>query len=95
MPPRFGGTPALVVNITGSLALGLLAGLALYHGLDTPRLVIGTGFIGAYTTFSTFNYETIQLIEHGARLNALLNTILGVAVGLGAAGTGLALASAL
>jgi CrcB protein len=86
----------LVVNSTGSLALGFVAGLALYHGLDdTPRLVIGTGFIGAYTTFSTFTYETIQLIEHGARLDALLSTILSLAVGLAAAGTGLALAGAL
>jgi CrcB protein len=86
----------LVVNTTGSFALGFLAGLALYHGLDnTPRLVIGTGFIGAYTTFSTFSFETIQLIEYGGRLDALLNTILSLVLGLAAAGSGLALAGAL
>lgn len=86
----------LVVNTTGSFALGALAGLALYHGLDdTPRLVIGTGYIGAYTTFSTFTYETIQLIEHGARLDALLDTVLSVILGLAAASAGLALTGAL
>jgi fluoride exporter len=86
----------LVVNTTGSFALGVLAGLALYHGLDdTPRLVIGIGYIGAYTTFSTFTYETIQLIDHGARLDALLNTVLSVVLRLLAAGTGLVLAGAL
>src|SRR4051812_28663878 len=45
----------LVVNATGSLALGVLTGLALYHAFPAaPKLVLGTGFCGAYTTFSTF-----------------------------------------
>lgn len=49
----------LVVNITGCFALGVLTGLGLYHGLGaTSRSVIGTGGLGAYTTFSTFTFET-------------------------------------
>ena len=86
----------LVVNTTGSLALGFVAGLVIHHGLDdTPRHVIGTGFIGAFTTFSTLSYETVQLIEHGARRDALVTTILSLLLGLVAAGAGLALAGAL
>jgi CrcB protein len=86
----------LVINTTGSLALGFVTGLALYHGLhDTPRLVIGTGFIGAYTTFSTFSYETVELAASGSGLDAVLNIVLSVGLGLGAAATGLALAQAL
>ncbi|MGH9243456.1 MAG: fluoride efflux transporter CrcB [Acidimicrobiales bacterium] len=57
----------LTVNITGSAALGFLTGLALYHGLaPAPPAIIGTGFVGSYTTFSTFTYETVRLIEDGA-----------------------------
>jgi CrcB protein len=92
------GFPAgtLVVNVTGSLVLGFLAGLGLYHGLgDTPRLVIGTGFVGAYTTFSTFSYETFRLLEDGSVREAVLNTTASVVLGLGAATAGLLVAAAL
>lgn len=86
----------LVVNVTGSFALGFVVGLGLYGGLgDTPRLVIGTGFIGAYTTFSAFSFETVRLAEGGARRDALLNTVLSVGLGLVAAGAGLGLAGIL
>ena len=47
----------LVVNVTGSLVLGIVTGLTLYHGLgDVPRVAVGAGFCGAYTTFSTYSY---------------------------------------
>ena len=46
-----------VVNATGSLFLGVLTGLALYHAFPkTPKVILGTGFCGAYTTFSTFTF---------------------------------------
>ncbi len=57
-----------VVNISGSFALGLLSGLALYHAFPSDAtLVLGTGFCGAYTTFSTFAFETVRLIEGTGR----------------------------
>ncbi len=86
----------LVVNSSGSLALGFVVGLALYHGLDdTARTIAGTGFLGAYTTFSTFSYETVRLLEDGSYREASLNVVASLALSLAAATAGLALAAAL
>jgi CrcB protein len=83
-----------VVNATGSLLLGLVTGLALYHGLgDVPRTAIGTGFCGAYTTFSTFSYETLRLAEDGATRGAVVYVLVSVVAGLAAAAIGLGLAA--
>ncbi|HEU0170727.1 MAG TPA: fluoride efflux transporter CrcB [Acidimicrobiales bacterium] len=85
----------LTVNLTGSLALGLLVGFELYHGLgDAVRSVIGTGLIGAYTTFSTFSYETMRLLADGDNRGALVNIATNLFGGLTAATVGLCLAAA-
>ena len=83
-----------VINVSGSLLLGLITGAALYHAFPTtPKIILGTGFCGAYTTFSTWTFESVRLLEEGALREALLNAALSLAVGAGAAGLGLALAT--
>jgi CrcB protein len=78
------------INVSGSLLLGLLAGLVRHHGLSEQALtVLGTGLLGAYTTFSTFSYETVRLLEDGALYEATLNATASLAVGLAAAAVGL------
>jgi CrcB protein len=85
-----------VVNVSGSLVLGVVAGLALSHGLDdTTHTVIAAGFCGGFTTYSTFAYESVRLVQHGSHLPAALNVVGSVFAGLAAAALGLALTGAL
>jgi len=84
----------LTVNLSGCLALGLLTGFGLYHHLGAaPRTVIGTGGLGAYTTFSTLTFETVRLVEEGATAKAFANAAGSLVLGLAAASAGLALAA--
>lgn len=86
--------PTLLVNVTGSLLLGLLTGLVLFHAAPAElRTVLGTGFCGGYTTFSTASVATVRLAEGRrpglAALNAagtLALTCLAAALGLALAG---------
>ncbi|MFF8034439.1 MULTISPECIES: fluoride efflux transporter CrcB [unclassified Streptomyces] len=84
------------VNVVGCLVFGVLTG-AVAHGAasDPVRLLIGTGFCGALTTYSTFSYETLRLAETGARFLAAANVAAGVVAGLGAAFAGAGLARVL
>ncbi len=80
------------VNISGSFLLGLLSGLALRAKLSGALdALTTTGFCGAFTTFSTWSYETVRLLEEGEFLHALANAIGSLVFGLTGAGVGLAL----
>ena len=80
------------VNVVGSLLLGFLIGLPVDSALTA---LLGTGFCGALTTYSTFSYETLKLARSGARLLAVANAVGSVLAGLGAAYVGLLLAQSL
>ena len=78
----------LVVNASGSLLLGLLAGVS----LSGDALVLaGTATLGSYTTFSTWMLETHLLAANGRRGAALLNVVVSLALGVGAVALGRAL----
>ena len=73
-PPRAARLPhaTLVVNVTGSLALGLLVGTSAGHDLLT---VAGTGLLGGYTTFSSASVEVARRALDGRRVDGLLTAI--------------------
>ncbi len=80
------------VNVIGCLVLGFLAGA----GSSLPSGVaalVGTGFCGALTTYSTFSYETLRLIEQKSYLYAVMNVLISLIAGLGAVFLGYALAA--
>jgi CrcB protein len=82
----------LTVNVVGSLILGVITGLPVGHAVAA---LVGTGFCGALTTYSTFSYETLRLAQDGARFYAVVNVAGSIVAGLGAAYGGLLLAQVL
>lgn len=73
----------LLVNVSGSLLLGVVAGfVGATGGHDWALALVGTGFCGALTTFSTFSFETLRLIEENAFVHATANVVLSVVGGV-------------
>ncbi|MEU4657474.1 fluoride efflux transporter CrcB [Streptomyces sp. NPDC023723] len=86
----------LLVNVAGSLILGLLTGAAVAGAAGSRlQLMLGTGLCGALTTYSTFSYDTLRLAGTGAGRAAAGNVLLSVAAGVGAAFAGVALGEVL
>ena len=83
-----------VVNVSGCFILGLFLTLATERLPVDPRLrlFLATGFVGAYTTFSTFEYETQRLTTTGALGWAIVNVLTSVAAGFAAVQLGVFLA---
>jgi len=89
LPPSF-PLPTLIINVLGSAVLGLVAGYGIERGRlpEAWRLPVTTGFIGAFTTFSTWSVETVLLLETGRWLLAAANVGLSLALGLSAVWAG-------
>jgi len=97
LQPRFGTAfpgATLVINVTGSFLLGFLLRAAFDSVSISPemRALLTTGFCGGYTTFSTFSYETVALIDGGRYGRATAYVVLSVALSLLATFAGFALA---
>jgi len=84
----------LLINVSGCIAIGLLAGLGEARGVfsASARAFLFIGVLGGFTTFSTFGYETLQLLRDGQWPAAMLSTSLQVVLGIGGAWLGQAIA---
>ncbi|MWV47763.1 fluoride efflux transporter CrcB [Rathayibacter sp. VKM Ac-2803] len=98
--PPLGDLPVatIVVNLTGALLLGLLLESLARRGPDdggrrTLRLLLGTGVLGGYTTYSTFSLDTVALLEAGRFAESVLYTAVTLVIGTAAAALGIAIAA--
>lgn len=75
-----------VINVSGAFALGLVTTLAVERNLINPdiRLLLTTGFLGGYTTFSSWMLESFQLLDAGNLVHAAVNVVGSAVLGLGA-----------
>jgi fluoride exporter len=96
IPETASGFPwaTFLINITGSAVLGFLVTLLMeqFPRGRLARPLLGTGFLGAYTTFSTFTVEAVLLVRAGHPAVAVAYVLASVAAGLAAAGAGIATA---
>jgi len=86
-----------IINMSGSFLLGVLGAIIaqkMLPGSEAVRLALGVGFLGAFTTYSAFEYETHALLEDGSWLLASLNMALSLFVGLLAVRAGIVMAKA-
>ena len=84
-----------IINISGSFLLGVLGTLVAQKVMpnsESMRLALGVGFLGAYTTFSTFEFETHALFDDGSWLTATTNMFASLFVGLLAVRAGIVVA---
>ncbi|HKP14891.1 MAG TPA: fluoride efflux transporter CrcB [Gemmatimonadaceae bacterium] len=86
LPPAVFPVGTLVVNATGSFVLGLLSAWLTRPGAagrtDIMWLLLGVGFCGGYTTFSTFSLDTVALLETRGGIAAAVNVVASVSAGL-------------
>lgn len=87
----------LAVNISGSLLMGTLYGLIEQGVLEVSvyRTLLGIGFLGAFTTFSTFSLDSLLLIQQGEIIKAMINILLNVSLCIMAAALGIYIVSLL
>lgn len=86
----------VAVNLVGSLVLGVTAGALTGEAADHwVLLLVGTGFCGALTTFSTFSFETVRLLQRAEPRTAAVNVVVSVVGALAACAAGFQLAVAL
>lgn len=87
----------LAVNVIGCFAIGVIFALSEKGNILTPewRIFLTTGFCGGFTTFSSFSYESIKLLQDGQFLSLSANVILSVLLGLAATYLGMILVKAL
>ncbi|OFW03404.1 MAG: hypothetical protein A3I61_02185 [Acidobacteria bacterium RIFCSPLOWO2_02_FULL_68_18] len=84
-----------VINISGSFLLGVLGTVVaqrVFPSSEAARLALGVGFLGAFTTFSTFEFETHALFDDGSWLTATANMFASLLVGLLAVRAGIVVA---